>query len=280
MHLQTRLIALLMLALPAAVLALPEDREQPINIEADHAQLDDQEGVTQYRGEAILTQGTLRIEGDIITFYYNENRQLIKAVAQGKPATYRQVHKAGDPPVRARALQMEYYADRDKIYLIGEGHVWQSGDEFTGNRIEYDIARNVVSATSEPVTVAGQTQQRGRVHMIIQPPPSSDKKSQRETPAADSTPQPAPTSPPATEATPASAERETAAEVEDKSYPTAVTTSRLNVRTGPGTQYNRIGTLAQAQEVIVLTRQQSWAQVRGLIDGEVVIGWVNSRYLQ
>lgn len=54
--------------IPAIALALPSDREQPINIEADHAQLDDETGVTQYKGDAILTQGTLRIEGDVITF--------------------------------------------------------------------------------------------------------------------------------------------------------------------------------------------------------------------
>ena len=59
-----------------------------------------------------------------------------------------------------------------------------------------------------------------------------------------------------------------------------MTTSRLNVRSGPGTGYQRLGTFDQELEVIVLTRQSSWTQVRGMIEGEVVIGWVNSRYLQ
>jgi transaldolase len=34
---------------------------------------------------------------------------------------------------------MEYHAKSQKIYLLGKGHVWQSGDEFTGNKIEYAI---------------------------------------------------------------------------------------------------------------------------------------------
>jgi lipopolysaccharide export system protein LptA len=171
---------------------------------------------------------------------------------------------------------MEYYADKQKIYLIGDGHIWQNGDEFTGNYIEYDIAKNVVSANSKPVTVDGETQKKGRVHIIIQPqntrkPSNSDRvKEKPETPSeapADSTSK-----------TDESSSSEPASE--PKAYPTALTTTTLNVRTGPGTQYQKLGAFPQDSEVIVLTRQPDWVQVRGTVNGEVVIGWVNSRYLQ
>lgn len=271
MRLPINLLAIAML-MPAIALALPSDREKPISIEADHAQLDDRDGVTQYKGDAILTQGTLRITGDIITFFYDENKQLTKAVAEGKRATYQQVHNPGENPVKAKALKMEYYADRQKIYLIGDGYVWQNGDEFTGNYIEYDIARNVVSANSKPVTVDGETQKKGRVHIIIQP------QNTRKPSEPEAKPAPAPT-----EETAPATDSETGNDnqaSEPKSYPTAVTSSRLNVRSGPGTQYQKLGTFDQSMEVMVLTRQTNWAQVRGTINGEVVIGWVNSRYLQ
>jgi len=268
MPLQTKLITVLLLVLPSLAWALPSDREQPINIEADHAQLDDREGVTQYKGDAILTQGTLRIEGDIITFYYDENKQIEKMVAQGKLATYKQVHKPGEAPVRAKALQMEYFAGRQKIYLTGEGHIWQSGDEFTGNRIEYDIERNVVTANSAPVSVGGEKQEKGRVHIIIQPP-GNKKKTTPEQPKADKKPVPE---------TETNVAESTAAD--NKSYPTALTTTALNVRSGPGTHYLKLGTFASSEEVIVLTRQTDWSQVRGMINGDIVIGWVNSRYLK
>jgi lipopolysaccharide export system protein LptA len=171
---------------------------------------------------------------------------------------------------------MEYYADKQKIYLIGDGHIWQNGDEFTGNYIEYDIARNVVSANSKPVTVDGETQKKGRVHIIIQPQntrkPSSPE-STKETPAK----QP---DAPAAEKSQSEESSNAAPTSEPKAYPTALTTTTLNVRTGPGTQYQKLGTFAQDSEVIVLTRQPDWVQVRGTVNGEVVIGWVNSRYLQ
>jgi lipopolysaccharide export system protein LptA len=272
MRLPIKFFVALML-MPALAWGLPSDRQKPINIEADHAQMDDREGVTQYKGDAILTQGTLRITGDIITFFYDENKQLTKAVAEGKRATYEQVHQPGENPVRAKALKMEYFADRQEIYLTGDGYVWQNGDEFTGNYIEYDISRNVVSANSNPVTVDGQEQKKGRVHIIIQPQtarePASDEASE---PQAEETPESSPeNSQPA--------DSGAAATPQPESYPTAITTSRLNVRSGPGTGYQRLGTFDQELEVIVLTRQSSWTQVRGMIEGEVVIGWVNSRYL-
>ncbi len=269
-HLHNKLLLSLLLLLPTLTLALPSDREQPIEIEADHAQLDDEQGITQYKGRAILTQGSLRIEGDIITFYYDDNQQISKAIAQGNLATYQQVQKAGEEPVRAKALQMEYHAKAQKIYLIGKSQVWKDGDEFSGNRIEYDIAKDVVNMNSAPVTVGGETQKSGRVHIIIQPPGSKKKSSTIKKSTA--TPKAADPAPIIDETTNTSQK--------DSIYPTATTTSNLNIRTGPGTQYDQLGTFGIASELIVLTKQEEWVQVRGMIDEKVVIGWVYRRYLQ
>ncbi|PCJ30001.1 MAG: lipopolysaccharide transport periplasmic protein LptA [Gammaproteobacteria bacterium] len=244
--------------------ALPSDREQPIEIEADHAQLDEQQGITQYKGRAILTQGTLRIEGDIITFYYDENKQLKKAVAQGKLATYQQIQKPGEKPVHAQALTMEYHAKAQKIYLLGKGHVWQNGDEFSGSRIVYDINRNIVNANSAPATTNNPAAKPERIHIIIQPPGSKKPvKTSKKTTAPKVTP---------------TAEKSNSAE-QDTSYPTATTTTYLNVRTGPGTQYNKLTTFIDHQLLIVLTEQKDWVQVRAEVADEVIIGWVARRYI-
>lgn len=261
-HLQTKLLTALIAFLPTLSWALPSDRTQPIEIEADHAQIDDAEGITQYKGEAVLTQGTLRIKGDIITFYYDENKQLKKAVAQGNLATYKQVQKLGEEPVRARALQMEYYATSQKIYLLGKGHVWQAGDEFSGNKIEYDINKNLVNANSAPVKVKGKVQKAERVHIIIQPPGSKKKAT-------------APKRIPKTPLAPAPVKNEGMDQ-----QPTAFTITGLNVRSGPSIQYNKLGTFIANTEVMILTEQKEWLQVRGEIDNRVVIGWVNRRYIQ
>ena len=269
-HLHIKLLLTFLVMLPAWAWALPSDRDKPINIEADHAELDDQSGVTQYKGKAILTQGTLKITGDIITFYYDKNKQLQKAVAVGNPATYQQVEKVGETPVRAKSLQMEYYAKKQKVYLLGKGHVWQNGNEFTGNKIEYDITRNVVNANSAPVTIGDKKiKQSGRIHIIIQPPPKSKSDNKKSAPSA----QPAqPETKPETKPIDPEAKN-------NKAYPTGSTTTYLNVRTGPGTQYEKLGTFDPSTHLIILTQEPIWIQVRGVIDGKVVIGWVVRRYV-
>lgn len=252
-HHYNKLLFALLILLPMWAWALPSDREQSIEIEADHAQLDDERGITQYKGRAILTQGSLRIEGDIITFYYDENKELSKAIAEGHLATYKQIHKPNEEPVRARALRMEYHAKKQKIYLIGQGYVWQTGKEFSGNYIEYNIARNIVTANAGPVKIGDKTlQAKDRVHFII-PPPNRKKKVSTE-------PKPA--------------------QKNDTTYPTVTTRTRLNVRTGPGTQYDSLGIFNVGGELIILTEQKDWLQVRGVISGKVIIGWISRRYVQ
>ncbi len=256
--LHSKIVFLLLISLPILSWALPSDREQPIEIEADHAQLDDERGITQYKGKAILTQGTLRIEGDIITFYYDDDKQLTKAVAQGKRATYQQIQKKGEPPVRAKAYTMEYHAKAQKIYLIGKGHVWQNGNEFSGERIEYDIERNIVNASGR-VNQSEQPKKGERIHIIIQPPNRAKKTEKIIKPSSVSVTKP---------------------ESEEEGYPEAIATTNLNVRTGPSVQYATLGILNTGAELIILTEQKDWVQVRSIIDNQVVIGWVNRHYVQ
>ena len=46
--------------------ALSTDREEPIVIEAAAAEADNQTRITVYRGDVVITQGTLRITGDTV----------------------------------------------------------------------------------------------------------------------------------------------------------------------------------------------------------------------
>ena len=277
-HRLNKLLIGLLALLPSIAVALPSDRNKPINIEADHAQLDDKLGITQYKGRAVLTQGTLRIDGDIITFYYDKNKKLTKMIAQGKMAKYQQIQNPGEEPVKAEALQMEYHAGSQRIHLLGKGFVWQNGSKFSGNRIEYDIARNVVNANAKPVTVGNKIERtKGRVHFIIDPNNQqiSNKPKPKPKPVAEVKPKPkqlanAPIEP--------IIENDANAN-SGSAYPTTRTLSRLNIRTGPGKNYNKLATFNADSELIVLTEQNSWLQVRGISNNQVVIGWVHRNYV-
>lgn len=255
------LLFISLISLPFYSWSIPSDREQPIEIEADHAQLDDQRGTAQYKGKAILTQGTLRIEGDRITFYSDDDKQLTKAVAQGKRVRYQQIQKIGEDPVRAEALQMEFHANTQKIILLGNAHVWQNEGEFMGQRIEYDVNKNIVNV-SDRISPTDKPKKGERVHIILQP--TSDTKNVTK-PIAKK---------------PATTQATTGSTTEDQRYPTAMTITDLNIRTGPDTHYNKLGTLASGTQVLILTTQKTWVQVRGKINEEPVIGWVSRQYLQ
>lgn len=277
-HRHNKLLIGFLALLPSLAIALPSDRDKPINIEADHAQLDDEQGITQYKGRAILTQGTLRIDGDIITFYYDQNKKLTKVVAQGKMAKYQQIQKLGEEPVKAEALQMEYHAGVQKIDLLGQGFIWQNGSKISGNQIEYDITRNIVNANSKPVSIGNKIERtKGRVHFIIDPNNqqiNNEQKLEKQSVAATKPkPKQLPNSPiePLIEN---DSQQDSAS-----AYPTTRTLSALNIRTGPGENYGKLATFSTDSELIVLTEQNSWLQVRGVSNSQIFIGWVHRSYV-
>ena len=177
MNLPIKLSALLMLVAPAMTWALESDSDQPINIEADEALMDDKQGYTEYKGKAILTQGTLKIEGDTITFYFDKEKNLTKAIAIGELAKYQQVESEEKGLIKARGVRMEYYPVDKTIILVEKAYVTQGGDVFSGPRIKYDIEKNIVYAgrgaasgnTGKPAKTGG------RVHVVIQPEGSKAK---------------------------------------------------------------------------------------------------------
>ena len=57
---------------------------------------------------------------------------------------------------------------------------------------------------------------------------------------------------------------------------TSYTTQNVNLRTGPGTQFQSVATLASGLKVEVLSCEPSWCRVVG----KGVKGWVSSGYLE
>ncbi|MCP4697636.1 MAG: lipopolysaccharide transport periplasmic protein LptA [Gammaproteobacteria bacterium] len=140
-------------ALPGSVLALSTDREQPIHIEADQASIDDLRGVTVYRGNVKVTQGTIRLQADMVTLTYNAaEKQLEAIIAEGKPARYRQRPDNKDADIHAEAERVEFQAGKDMLHLSGNAKIRQGEDVFTGKQISYDAKHSVIKAT-EKVTV-------------------------------------------------------------------------------------------------------------------------------
>lgn len=149
--------ALLMAPLAAA---LPEDRDQPIRIEADEALRDEKQGFTRYTGNVKMDQGTLHIEADEVTVYHLE-KEADKIVATGKPARLQQQPEPDKGLVKARAETIEYYKNDDRVQLLDKASIEQDGSTVAGDSIEYFISEQRVRADSD------RSRDGSRVQVVI-----------------------------------------------------------------------------------------------------------------
>ena len=154
-----------------SVWALSTDKDQPIEIEADSADLDDAKGVTIYRGNVVLTQGSVRMTGDTMTVYFTD-AELDTVIMEGKPARYRQLPDNSKIYDEAEALRMEYYEFKNLIVLIDKASFKQEGLSFSGNRIEYDTEHSRIKARGsvKQQNGSGSSGSSGeRVKIILKP---------------------------------------------------------------------------------------------------------------
>ena len=125
--------------------ALPEDRLQPVNIEADRAELSHTAGRTVYEGNVKLSQGSLRINADrlVITL---QNGTVSELTANGSQAVLEQLISADKPPLNARADTIVYRVGDELLLLTGNALVVQGESTIASNRIEYLINSGGIKA--------------------------------------------------------------------------------------------------------------------------------------
>lgn len=176
----TGLISSFLLSTALSTQALPEDAQQEMTILSDSAEYDGKAGIVIYKGNVVLTQGTMTIKSERLMIIRN-GKALEKAVAEGKPATYQQQIKADQGMTTARGNRIDYFATRKEVLFTGQAHMQQEGNEFSGKLITFDIDQERVRASSgiskisedkKPTGQAEQTPQR--IKVIIQPEQVSD----------------------------------------------------------------------------------------------------------
>ena len=151
---------------------LSTDSEQNIEIEADTAEMDDVKNITTYRGNVIVTQGSIRMSGHTMTVYFDDNRDMRLVIMDGTPAKYRQLPDNSNVYDEAEALRMEYYALKNYVILIDQALVTQEELRFSGDRIEYDTVLNKVKAdgqaSASPKNEKHEKTKHGRVKTVKQ----------------------------------------------------------------------------------------------------------------
>jgi lipopolysaccharide export system protein LptA len=145
------------------------DREKPINLEADKVTLDDNQKVSVFEGNVILTQGTTKITASKITVRQDKQGNQ-NATAIGKPATFRTKRDGVEEYVDGSAERVEYDAKTDKVELFTNAWLRRDKDEVRGNYVSYEGTTEYYQALGGGTPSASSTTP-GRVTVVMQPKP-------------------------------------------------------------------------------------------------------------
>ncbi len=148
-----------LLVLPAH--ALETDREQPVYVEADNADLDEARGIAIYRGSVLIKQGTMEIRGDEVTIK-TKDRKFSSLTSVGKPAKFQQQLELNQSPVFGDAKRIHYSVSDGVLTMRDEARLTRDDDEFMGNFLRYDTV-------NEKVFAKQADDGSERIKIIIQP---------------------------------------------------------------------------------------------------------------
>jgi len=165
-RLRTLVLALLApLAWTAApAVAFDLDSDTPIRVNADNARLDEGRGIATYTGDVVMSQGDIRLTANEVVLY-RSGEGVNRIEARGQPASYRQPSVGDEGETNARAVNIRWSADDNRVTFEGEAVIEQGGNMFRGDIIHYDSVDRVVTAEGSP----DQGDGGGRVEMVIQP---------------------------------------------------------------------------------------------------------------
>lgn len=165
-HARAAALAAIAIATATPALAEKADRDKEIVVGADHVLFDDANKVSNFEGNVVITQGTMRVTANKVTVREDAERHKFY-VAYGAPVTFRQKRDNVDEYVDGVAERAEFDDLNDIVKLFNRAKVKSAQNELTGEFISYDMKRDLAEVTGAP---AGTKQSPpSRVKMIITP---------------------------------------------------------------------------------------------------------------
>lgn len=174
-----------LLACAAALLvgpaqALESDRNQPTTIDADQMTYSEKSSVNTFKGNVLLTRGSLVVRGDNLVLTQKPDGSQT-AVIEGKPATFKQQRDSKTPEVlliRGTGNRIEMDGAKSTVTLIGDASIRKTAndqltEEITGRKITYEQNTEflTVEGSERGTTRAGAP----RVQAVIKPKPESQR---------------------------------------------------------------------------------------------------------
>ena len=135
------------------------DRKKPIFLESDSAKWDEESQKSTYRGNVVVTQGSMLLTGELL-IVTSRNNEINRMVITGEKATYKQKTVSGKI-INEKKKKIQYYVDRSKIIFINKAILTQTNNIVRSNKIIYNT-------DSENIT-AGDKKGKSRVKMTLEP---------------------------------------------------------------------------------------------------------------
>lgn len=146
-----------------------QQKPLPIQVEANNADLSQQNGTSTYSGNVVLTRGGLTLTGHTLTITRINDRSNVRAVLEGSPAHLdKRPDREGDDVVTGHAARIEYTNGDATVVLRGDAVVERGGDRITGQVIRHNLN------TERTQAERGDSDQ-GRVRITIQPESDSNQ---------------------------------------------------------------------------------------------------------
>lgn len=145
-------------------LALPEDRKQPLQVQAQSMQWSNEQQQATYQGDVEVRQGELIIKSTQLTLVRNTNGELQKALATSpnNKAYMRDLPNSVKPEVEAWAETIDYLPAKNLVILTGQARLTQGADSFNGHKLTYNLS-------SQDIQAEQKNTQDSRVEVILTP---------------------------------------------------------------------------------------------------------------
>lgn len=141
--------------------ALPDDINQPLEIQADEAMFDQNSGEAIYKGNVFVKQGTIEIQAQYLRVSSNpQTRQFSSLQAKGEPAIFSQQIDWSGNMVISKGNEIQYLTDESKLEITGNGYISRMQNAITADYIQYNITSGTFTA---------ERKGSGRVMMTLQP---------------------------------------------------------------------------------------------------------------
>lgn len=168
-----RLAALTLTALLAcagSARAETGDRDKPINYSADRGDLNYDTKVGKLDGNVVVTQGTITVRADRVTFRQNPDNSM-QVTAFGNPVTFRQKRDGSDEYYEGYAQRIEYDGAQDLLELFDRALLKRGTDEIRSNYISYNAATELFKAEGRApgAPASAEPGRSDRVRGIFQP---------------------------------------------------------------------------------------------------------------